>query len=168
MNLNAYKEKVVENVIEPMISFMEDWDDCDYNTEDVGTCKSLIYTYLEALAAMAEPTDETIMEQVKTLVLALNDLNEKADYSLIETEAREAIWEDSFGIGVYVPGEDNFLAGVYARETTDTENPSKAAPTSYIALVDYMTFESFKPFEYDFYLSTGTTTEMRENFSGIE
>ena len=93
MNLNEYKEKVVEIVIEPMISFMEDWDDCDYTTDDVEACKSLIYTYLEALAAMTEPSDEAIMEQVKTLVLALNDLNEKADYSLIETEAREAIWE---------------------------------------------------------------------------
>ena len=93
MNLNKYKEKVIKIIIEPMISFMEDWDDCDYTTEDVETCKSLIYAYLEALAAMVDPTDEAIMEQVKTLVLALNDLNEKVDYSLIETEAREAIWE---------------------------------------------------------------------------
>ena len=93
MNLNEYKDKAVEIVIEPMISFMEDWDDCDYTIEAVETCKSLIYTYLEALAEMVEPTDEAIMEQVKNLVLALNELNEKVDYSLIETEAREAIWE---------------------------------------------------------------------------
>ncbi len=77
-------------------------------------------------------------------------------------------FEDSFGIGVYVPDEDNFLAGVYARETTNSADPAKAGPTSYIALVDWMTFESFKPFQYDFYLSTGTATEMRENFSAIE
>lgn len=93
MNLNQYKDKVVETVVEPMISFMEDWDDCDYTTENVQSCKTLIYKYLEALAAMTTPTDEAIMEQVKTLVLALNELNEQADYSLIETEAREAIWE---------------------------------------------------------------------------
>ena len=93
MNLNEYKDKAVEIVIEPMISFMEDWDDCDYTIEDVETCKSLIYTYLEALAEMVEPTDEAIMEQVKNLVWALKELNEKVDYSLIETEAREAIWE---------------------------------------------------------------------------
>ncbi len=93
MNLNVYKNKVIEIVIEPLIFFMEGWDDCNYTTDDVDACKSLIYTYLEALAAMTEPSDEAIMEQVKTLVLALNDLNEKADYSLIETEAREAIWE---------------------------------------------------------------------------
>ncbi len=93
MNINEYKERVLEIVIEPMISFMEDWGDCDYTAEDVDACKSLIYTYLETLAAMAKPSDEAIMKQVKTLVLDLNLLNEKANYSLIETEAREAIWE---------------------------------------------------------------------------
>lgn len=93
MNLNQYKDKVVKTVLEPMISFMEEWDSCDYTTEDVESCKTLIYNYLEALAAMTDPTDEAIMEQVKTLVLALNELNEQPDYSLIETDAREAIWE---------------------------------------------------------------------------
>ncbi len=95
MNLNEYKEKTMEIVIEPMISFMEDWedDDCDYTMDDVEECKSLVYTYLETLSAMTEPSDDAIMEQVKILVLALNDLNEKVDYSLIETEAREALWE---------------------------------------------------------------------------
>ena len=46
MNINEYKERVLEIVIEPMISFMEDWGDCDYTAEDVDACKSLIYTYL--------------------------------------------------------------------------------------------------------------------------
>lgn len=93
MNLNEYKEKVNETVVEPMISFMEDWDDCDYTTDDVEACKDLMFTYLDALSTMSEHTDEAIMEHVKTLVLALNELNEKTDYSLIETDAREAIWE---------------------------------------------------------------------------
>lgn len=95
MNLNEYKDKVNETVIEPMIIFMEEWadDDCGYTAEDVETCKTLIYNYLDALFVMTEPTDDAIMEQVKMLVLALNNLNEKTDYSLIETEAREAIWE---------------------------------------------------------------------------
>lgn len=93
MNLMEYKENVMETVIDPMRSFMEDWDDCDYTTDDVEACKDLLYTYLEALAEMEEPSDEAIMAQVKTLVLALNDLNEQTNYGLIETEAREAIWE---------------------------------------------------------------------------
>ena len=75
---------------------------------------------------------------------------------------------DSFGIGLYAPDETKFLAGVFQRETTDTENPAKASPTSYIALVKDMLFESFSPIEYDFYLTTGNTEEIRANFSTIE
>lgn len=93
MNLNEFKEKTTELVTEPMISFMEDWDDCDYTRDDVNRCQKLIFSYLETLATMSSPTDDEIMEQVKVLVLGLNDLNEETDYSLIETEAREAIWE---------------------------------------------------------------------------
>ncbi len=93
MNLKEYKDKAIKIVIEPMISFMEDWDGCDYTADDVEACKSLICTYLEALFSMDKPSGEAIMEQVKALVLALNDLNEKTDYALIETVAREAIWE---------------------------------------------------------------------------
>ena len=42
MNLNQYKDKVVKTVVEPMISFMDDWDDCDYTAEDVKSCQTLI------------------------------------------------------------------------------------------------------------------------------
>ena len=95
MNTEFYKEQGVETVIEPMISYMEDWDEdeCGYTREDVEACKELMDTYLDALDAMNEPTDAAIMEQVETLVLALNDLNEKVDYSMIETGEREAICE---------------------------------------------------------------------------
>ena len=93
MNLDQYKTKALENVIEPMISFMEEWEDCDYSADDIEACKSLIYAYLEGLSAIKEPTEEKIMEQVKNLVLGLNGLNETTDYALIETDAREAICE---------------------------------------------------------------------------
>jgi len=93
MNLKQYKVIVMETIIDPMIDFMEDCDEDNYTIEDVEACKNLIYQYLEALAAMSEPSDDAIMEQVKNLVLALNELNEKTDEGLIETEGREAIWE---------------------------------------------------------------------------
>ena len=93
MNLNAYKEKVTQTVIEPMLSFMAEWDDSDYTAEDVADCQALLETYLDSLATMSSPSDDAIMTRVETLVLALNDLNQRTDYSLIETEAREAIWE---------------------------------------------------------------------------
>ena len=93
MDIAEYKAKTTETVIEPMLELMEEWDDEDYTEEDVRECERLIHSYLDALGAMQNPTDEDIMQEVKVLVLALNDLNEATDYSLIETGEREAIWE---------------------------------------------------------------------------
>ena len=76
-------------------------------------------------------------------------------------------FDDSFGIGVYVPDETEFLAGVYDRETTSSKDPSSAVPTSYIAVTKNMLFQSYVPFEYDFYLTSGNTTEIRNNFGSI-
>lgn len=93
MDVGLYKEKTTEIVVNPMIEFLEEWGGEEYTKEDVSKCEQLVHTYLEALGAMSAPTNDAIMEEVKTLVLALNDLNEETDYCLIETEAREALWE---------------------------------------------------------------------------
>lgn len=77
-------------------------------------------------------------------------------------------FEDSFGMGVYVPGQEEFLAGVYQRETTTEEDPSKAPPTSYMAVIKTRTFTSFEPFSYEYYLATGNTQEIRDTFNTIE
>lgn len=74
-------------------------------------------------------------------------------------------FDDSFGIGIYVEDETRFLAGVYERETTDVKDPSKADPTSYIAVIKFITFESFSPFSYSFSLTSGTAEEMRQAFA---
>lgn len=76
-------------------------------------------------------------------------------------------FDDSFGMGVYVPGETSFLAGVFDRENTTEKDPSKAAPTSYVAIIKFITFQSFSPFTYDFYLTSGNAAEIRDNFSLI-
>lgn len=93
MDIKLYQAKTTEIVVNPMIEFIEEWGADGYTVEDVRKCETLIYRYLDALANLSPVTDADIMEQVKILVLALNDLNEETDYSLIETEAREAIWE---------------------------------------------------------------------------
>lgn len=77
-------------------------------------------------------------------------------------------FDDSFGIGLYVPHEVGFLAGVYNRETTKEKDPSKDCATSYIAAVETMEFASFKPVEYKYCITTGTTAEIRENFEKIK
>ena len=77
-------------------------------------------------------------------------------------------YDDSFGIGIYVPSEPSFLAGVYEREKTQNTDPSKDGPTSYIAAVEWLEFASFKPIEYNYYISTGTVNEMRSSFETVK
>lgn len=77
-------------------------------------------------------------------------------------------FDDSFGIGLYVPGETRFLTGVYERGTVTSSDPSVEAATSYIAVTKDLLFKSYEPFEYEFYLTTGSPTEIRENFRLIK
>ena len=76
-------------------------------------------------------------------------------------------FDDSFGIGLYVPNEASFLAGVYERGNCSTSDPATESPTSYIAAIESYEFRSFNPTSYTFYLSTGTADEIRDNFSAI-
>ena len=75
---------------------------------------------------------------------------------------------DSFGIGVYVPGKDTFLAGVFGRGGALGEDPASAAPTSYFAVVENRVMKSYEPFEYDYYVATGSASEIRNTFSSIK
>ena len=93
MNIAEFQEMTRHQVIDLMNEFIDEYDCEEYTHEDVQKCEELIHAYLNALDGLDEPTNEAIMEQVKILVLALNDLNEATNYALIETEAREAIWE---------------------------------------------------------------------------
>lgn len=76
-------------------------------------------------------------------------------------------FEDSFGIGLYAPGQKNFIAGVFDRGHTTEKDPSLSNATSYFAVVGIFDFESFKAFEYDYYLTTGDIPEIRANFAKI-
>ena len=87
--------------------------------------------------------------------------------SVEQWSAYRGEFSDSFGIGLYMPAHDTFLTGVFGRGETTEKDPSKAGPTSYIAVVKDYVFESFEPKEYDYYISTGTTDEIRNNFKGI-
>ena len=87
--------------------------------------------------------------------------------SIEQWSAYRGEFSDSFGIGLYMPTHDTFLTGVFSRGETTEKDPSKDSPTSYIAVVKTNHFESFKPQEYDYYISTGTVEEIRENFKAI-
>lgn len=76
-------------------------------------------------------------------------------------------YADSFSIGLYIPNSEIMLAGVYGTVTEQTENPDVSNPTSYLAGEKEMLFQSFAPIEYDFYITTGTVNEVRNNFKNI-
>ena len=93
MKTELYKNQVKENVVAAMLDYMSEDEDCGYSKKDVQKCERVLLEYLDKLGGLTNPTDELIMEQVKKAVLALNKLNNKTDYCLIETDAREAIWQ---------------------------------------------------------------------------
>lgn len=93
MNTELYKKQVKENVVDAMLDYMVEDENCGYSKRDVQKCKHLLLEYIDKLNSLTLPTEELIMEQVKKIVLALNKLNAKTDYCLIETDAREVIWQ---------------------------------------------------------------------------
>lgn len=93
MDISKYRTMLAETVIGPMLSFMSEYEDCEYTKKDVLKCESILQEYLDSLGALSSPSEKEIMKCVKKAVLALNKLNEKNDYALLETEERENIWE---------------------------------------------------------------------------
>ena len=94
MDIAKFKARLSDDVIAPIIEFMEELGEgCEYSKKDVQKCEEILAQYLESLAALPTPTDKDNMKCVKKAVLALNKLNEKTDYALIETVERENIWE---------------------------------------------------------------------------
>ena len=93
MKTELYKKQVKENVVTAMLDYMSEDEDCGYSKKDVQKCERLLSEYLDKLGSLTDPTEKLIMEHVKRVVLALNKLNDKTDCCLIETDAREEIWQ---------------------------------------------------------------------------
>lgn len=76
--------------------------------------------------------------------------------------------ENGFGAGVYTTETGKVKAGVFLRDKESTlgTDPSKSRPTSYIAPVKVLKFQSFKPISYSFMLAAGTAEEVTAVFDG--
>lgn len=90
MNLieNVEIKKTFESIKIGMIEFIELGEQV-YTISDVEECMSLIDSFLTNISNSEAKEDG--MLNVKRLVLELNDLNEKCEYELIETNQREQI-----------------------------------------------------------------------------
>lgn len=95
MNLQSFKEKKFEDIISSMVDYMvvdeddEDFD-CGYSQKDIDECSKILDDYIDELIALNGNSDfDKLMKCVEKVVKALNKLNEKTDYCLIETDQRE-------------------------------------------------------------------------------
>ena len=94
MEVNIYKNKIVNEVIKPMKEYMKECGrESGYNSFHVLKCKNILFSYLRKLNKIINVSDEQIMKAVEWVVLSLNKLNEKTEYAIIETDARESIYE---------------------------------------------------------------------------
>jgi len=73
-----------------MIEFMK-LGETAYSQSDVEACMKIVAHYLDELDKTASNDDA--MKLVETTVMALNQLNEKCDHEMIETDQREDLAE---------------------------------------------------------------------------
>lgn len=87
---NSEIKEIYTRLEEGMIDFIDPGLTA-YDNTDVKSCMNLISNYLSKIEKV-NSKDEA-MQIVEKTVLALNDLNEKCEYELIETNQREDIAE---------------------------------------------------------------------------
>ena len=85
-------------VTAPMLAYYRSWSaegEGGYTEKHIQKCADHLDAYAAEIAAIDAPAgakrDKKIMSAVKKVVLALNKLNEKTDYELLETDERESI-----------------------------------------------------------------------------
>lgn len=88
LNENTEIAQTLEILKTMMIEYIE-LGEPEYSEKDVEKCLTLIDTFLDDIAQ--SESKENGMKMVKKLILELNELNEKCNGNLIETEQREQI-----------------------------------------------------------------------------
>jgi hypothetical protein len=102
---NEDLQSLRDSITGGMLDYMSDAD-VTFTKEDVDECRRILEEHLECLAKVQDR--DSAMVCVKTTVLRLNALNEKAGGELIETDQREGICEYIIKAGALLDfnGED--------------------------------------------------------------
>ena len=87
------REELVDGMTGYMIECATNSEfDAPYTQAGIDRCTLILDRFLTALDGVGEPADpDAILEIVKRAVLALNELNDECDGSLIETDQREQL-----------------------------------------------------------------------------
>jgi len=83
-------KETLKQLKEDMIDFIVPGETA-YSNDDVEECLKIISNFLQKIKSTN--SKEEGMQIVKNIVISLNDLNEKCEYELIETDQRELIAE---------------------------------------------------------------------------
>ncbi|QNR25278.1 hypothetical protein [Croceimicrobium hydrocarbonivorans] len=90
MNISSAQQELLDRIKDSMLDYIAD-EEAAYSAEEVKQCLSLLKNFLNEMDAAGDR--EAGMKAVEKTVLALNDLNAKCDYELIETDQREDVCE---------------------------------------------------------------------------
>ena len=84
-------------ILDGMVDCLElggDESHADYSAEDVDKCATIIEKFIDdVLSPAVYGNSKKIMRVVQSVVVALNELNQACDHSLIEEDQRELICE---------------------------------------------------------------------------
>ena len=105
LQVNSKIKKPLELLEKSINEYME-IADVDYTTEDVKACMDLLNNHLDKVALTNSKEEGFAL--VETTVLALNDLNEKCEYELLETDQREYVCEIIIQAGAIMGYNDEF------------------------------------------------------------
>lgn len=90
--MNSEIEATRQRISYWMLEYIKDNDDPPYTSADVDECYDMLGSFIEGVVNSDRKTDfDWIASEVKKLVLALNEFNEKNDHTIIETDQREGI-----------------------------------------------------------------------------
>ena len=122
MTTQEFTARREAEVTAPMLEYYRSWSaegEGSYTEKHIQKCADLLDAYAAEIAAIDAPVgagrDKKIMSAVKKVVLALNKLNEKTDYEMLETDERESICtlihDAAVGAGLSVIPEDDDVTG---------------------------------------------------------
>ena len=89
------------------------------------------------------------------------DCTMKMKYGNTETWCAWTNPDDDFGLGLFVPNIDVFKAGRYEFDGTKKD---KDNPTNYVAPLNIIKINSYKPIEYSYLMTTGSVADIRATF----
>ncbi len=94
MELSFYQKKMHDEIVEPMLEYRREvGKDSGYGLFQILQCRNILRDYLKRLNRLRNQSEGAVLCEVKRTVLRLNKLNDKTEGCLIETDARESIWE---------------------------------------------------------------------------